>query len=231
MIQTKRYLYETHMHTSEASACGKNTGAELAIAHIKAGYAGIIVTDHFFNGNTSIPKSLPWEERVNLFCKGYENAKKAAEPFSFHVFFGWEYNFNGTEFLTYGLDKTFLLSHPDMLSWTPEEYCHRVRKSGGFISHAHPFREASYIPSVRLYPSLVDAVEVYNARNSKPEHNDKALKYAKEYSLFQTAGSDTHHTGEIAGVGMEFFRELSDIRDFITAVRRSEFVLCTGTGS
>ena len=113
-----------------------------------------------------------------------------------------------------------------MLSWTPEEYCYRVRKSGGFISHAHPFREASYIPEIRLYPSLVDAVEVYNGRNIKP-YNDKAIKYAEEYSLLQTAGSDTHYTDEIIGIGMEFYRELSDIRDFIDAVKRGEFTICT----
>lgn len=199
------------------------------MAHIKAGYAGIIVTDHFFTGNTSIPGWLAWEDRVNLFCKGYENAKKAAEPFNFHVFFGLEYAFDGTEFLTYGLDKTFLLSNPDMLSWTPQEYCYRVRKSGGFISHAHPFREASYIPAIRLCPSLVDAVEVYNARNIRHEYNDRALKYAQEHSLFQTAGTDTHHINDITGAGMEFYQELTDISDFIAAVKSGEFVICKGT--
>ena len=64
------YRYETHMHTSEASACAVSTGAQMADAHKAAGYTGIIVTDHFFNGNSAVPRDLPWEERIDLFCKG-----------------------------------------------------------------------------------------------------------------------------------------------------------------
>ena len=47
-METQRYLYETHMHTSEASACAGSTGAQMARAYKEAGYTGIIVTDHFF---------------------------------------------------------------------------------------------------------------------------------------------------------------------------------------
>ena len=56
------YKYETHLHTKEASACASSTGAEMARAYQAAGYAGIIVTDHFFNGNTAVPANLPWEK-------------------------------------------------------------------------------------------------------------------------------------------------------------------------
>ena len=49
------YKYETHMHTAEASACATSTGAEMARAHKEAGYTGIFITDHFFNGNTTVP--------------------------------------------------------------------------------------------------------------------------------------------------------------------------------
>lgn len=41
------YKYETHMHTSEGSACGASSGAEQVEAYYNAGYAGIIITDHF----------------------------------------------------------------------------------------------------------------------------------------------------------------------------------------
>ena len=51
------YLYETHMHTSEGSACGQSAGAEMARAYAENGYTGIIVTDHFFYGNTADRKS------------------------------------------------------------------------------------------------------------------------------------------------------------------------------
>ena len=73
------FFYETHMHTCQASACGKATGAEQARAYRDAGYTGIIITDHFFGGNTAIDRTLPWEERVDLFWRGYEDAKKEGD--------------------------------------------------------------------------------------------------------------------------------------------------------
>ena len=69
-----QFLYETHMHTAEVSACATGSGAQMVRAYVSLGYAGMIVTDHFFNGNTAISASLPWEKRVDQFCKGYENA-------------------------------------------------------------------------------------------------------------------------------------------------------------
>ena len=68
------FKYETHLHTSETSRCGKSSGAEHVRQFAEHGYAGIFVTDHFFNGNTTVPAELPWEERVALFLRGYEAA-------------------------------------------------------------------------------------------------------------------------------------------------------------
>ncbi len=215
----KGFRYETHLHTSEASQCAEATGAEMVQAHLVAGYSGMIVTDHFFNGNCAISNHYPWEERVRRFCMGYDSAVKEATHTPFKVFFGWEYNYMGTEFLTYGLDRQFLLNHPDMLSWPLLKYFDKVHEQGGFISHAHPFREASYIAELRLFPEYVDAVEVVNLRNDKPAYDKKALEYAKRHGLYQTQGSDTHKTAPLGGGGMVFDYELQTIQDFIRAVK------------
>ena len=70
-----KYIYETHLHTSTASACGKSKGNEYISLYKELGFSGIFVTDHFFNGNCGVPENLSWKERINLFCKGYEEAK------------------------------------------------------------------------------------------------------------------------------------------------------------
>ncbi len=215
----RKFKYETHLHTSEVSACAVSTGAQMVRAHYEAGYSGIIITDHFFNGNTSIPRNLPWEKRVELFCAGYENALEEARNLPFSVFFGWEYADQGTEFLTYGLGKDFLLSFPDMLSWPIEKYLSVARQHGGFISQAHPFREVWYIKAIRLFPEHVDAIEVCNASHSDPRFDERALELAQKYSLYQTAGSDTHDIDRMYGGGMEFDRELESIEEFIQAVK------------
>lgn len=215
----KKYKYETHMHTMEASACAGSTGAEMVRAYYRAGYSGIIVTDHFFNGNSCIPAHLPWAQRVELFCRGYENALQEARKLDFHVFFGWEYNDNGAEFLTYGLGKDFLLKHPDMLSWPIEKYLRVVREHGGFVSQAHPYREAWYIGEIRVFPELVDAIEVRNTSHRDPIFDKRALELANKYGLCHTGGSDAHFAEYLPGGGMEFDCELLTIEDFIRAVK------------
>ncbi len=217
------YIYETHLHTKEASACAGTYAKDYIKAYKDKGYSGIIVTDHFFNGNTCIPKELTWKERVELFCRGYENAAEEGYKQNFSVFFGWEAGFYGTEFLIYGLDKEWLLNHDDILSWSVEEQYEKVSSDGGMVIHAHPFREAFYIPEIRLYPEHVDGVEAVNISNDRLDisYNSKAIEYAKKYNLPMTGGSDIHNLPAMDG-GTEFDSKLTDIKDFIRAVKNHE---------
>jgi histidinol phosphatase-like PHP family hydrolase len=212
------YQYETHLHTTEASACAVRSAAEHVRYYKELGYAGIIVTDHFFNGNTNIPNDLPWEERVDLFCRGYENAKTEGDRIGLSVFFGWEANFQCTEFLIYGLDKEWLKSHPDILSWSIEEQYQRVKEDGGFVVHAHPFRVRPYIKEIRLFPDCVDAVEAINVGNHNDDFDRKALLYARKHKLPVTAGTDAHGRDSLYS-GVAFHHKLENINDFITGIK------------
>ncbi len=218
------YLYETHLHTMEASACSIMSGAEQARYYKEAGYAGIIVTDHFLNGNSCIPKDLPWEERIDLFCKGYENAKEEGDKIGLSVFFGWEANFHSTEFLIYGLDKIWLKNHPEMLSWTVEEQYNRVHEDGGFVVHAHPFRMRPYIKEIRLFPEAIDAVEVINVGNRSEEVDNKALEYAKKHNLPVTAGTDAHGI-ENYHTGLALKHKAEDISSLMNCIKSGNYEL------
>lgn len=217
------YWYETHMHTSQASACGKSSGDEMARAYKEHGYTGIIITDHFFNGNSAIPRGLPWAQRVEGFCKGYEQAKTTGDLIGLQVFFGWEYADHGMEFLTYGLGKDFLLAHPDMLSWPIEKYFEVVHEAGGFLVQAHPYREAPYIHKVVTYEKYMDGIEVQNLGNSTIEADLKAMQLAQENHLYRTAGSDEHNHESFRGGGMALNRRVKDIFDFIQAVKEDDW--------
>ena len=170
------YLYETHLHTSQGSACGIDVGREMAKACKAAGYTGIIVTDHNWGGNTAIDKGMPWEEWVNAFVKGYEDAKRAGDDIGLDVFFGYEAGYQGTEFLIYGVDKDFMLAHEELRTASVEKQYSLIHGAGGMVIHAHPFREEYYIPKIRLFPEYVDGVEGVNATHSNSRsksHNDK----------------------------------------------------------
>lgn len=224
------YLYETHLHTKQSSACAWDTGYDMAKACHEYGYAGIFVTDHNWGGNTCTDRSLPWEEWVREFSSGYLDAKRYADEHEdFDVFFGYEAGFCGTEFLIYGITPQWLIDHPQIREAGLEEHLRLVRGAGGMVIHAHPFREEWYIPEIRLFPQLVDGVEGINATHSchkstahnKTVYDDRAVAYAREHRLPMTAGSDIHATNLFGG-GTAFRRRLSSVEDYCAAIRNDE---------
>lgn len=222
MVNEYPYLYETHLHTNVASACGQATPEEMAIACKEYGYTGIIVTDHNWGGNTCVDKSLSWEEHIDKYCLSYERAKAKGDEIGLQVFFGLEAGFDATEFLIYGLTKDYLKVHPEYRNATVEEQYEIVHNGGGIVIHAHPYREEFYIPEIRLFPDYIDGVEGVNATHVSPLgkaqgkngiFDERARKYAKDLGLPMTAGSDIHST-VLFGGGIRTKKKLSDINDF-----------------
>ena len=186
------YLYETHLHTSEGSACGEITGPDYIDYMIGKGYNGIVVTDHFFTGNCAVDRSLPWAEKVRLHCDGFRKASEASAGRDFDVIFGMEYNFDGDEFLIYGLDEQWLLDSGDITGLGRQELHEKVRESGGVMVHAHPFRERNYLRDIKLTPDVCDGIEVYNAANTA-NMNALAYEYAVKLGVPMIGGSDIHY--------------------------------------
>lgn len=216
------FLTETHMHTAEASGCASATGAEQAEQYKSLGYDTVIVTDHFFNGNSAVDRSQPWEKRIDDFCLGYEHAKQRGDEIGLNVLFGFEYTWDGADLLTYGVGKDWLKANGDVMEISVYEFCDRVHATGGVIVHAHPFRQEFYIKDLKFLPYQTDAVEVYNARNRMTEWNDRAVWYADQFGFVHTAGSDCHNVenGIFSGVKTEF--EIKTIGDYIRALRQNE---------
>jgi hypothetical protein len=230
------YLYETHLHTCQGSACARDTGPDMVKAAMEYGYAGIIVTEHNWGGNTCINRKLTWEEWVQNFALGYIDAKVYGDAHDFDVFFGYEAGYYGTEFLIYGVDVEWMLAHPELRHAGMEEHFRLIHEAGGMVIHAHPYREEWYIPEIRLYPDLVDGIEGVNATHSNsrsqnhnnPEFDRKAIEYAVKNNLPMTAGSDIHTTDMLGG-GVAFKRKLSSIQDYCNAIRQGEdYVLTNG---
>ncbi|MDY0287336.1 MAG: PHP-associated domain-containing protein [Sphaerochaeta sp.] len=225
-MRREGFLYETHLHTEEASACAQSWAKDYIKPYKEAGYSGIIVTDHFFNGNTNIPSSLGWEERVSLLCRGFEHAKEEGDLQGLSVFFGFEAAYGDDEYLIYGLDKQWLLSHPQIMDWSREQLFKEVERMGGCMIQAHPFRERDYLDSIILYPHLVHGIEVGNNENDA-EHDRKAFAYAQAHDLSMSCGNDIHHVSKIgsATMGVVFDTPLRSIDDFITAIKQKENTL------
>ena len=235
------YLYETHCHTNEASACAVNSGPEMVRAYKAGGYAGIMVTNHFWRGNNCIDQSLPWEQWVRGYCAGYRAAKEEGDKIGLSVFFGLETNFKATEFLVYGIDEQWLINHPEIKTDSVEEQYKIIKNAGGMVVHAHPFRIVKgIVEEVRLYPEFIDAVESRNASHSNPhchkpqsipQFDIDAVKYAEKYNLPQTAGSDNHDTNMLNG-GVAVEKPFEMVFDYMdTLLNRRPYTLFDGSGN
>lgn len=236
------YTYEMHCHEYLSSKCGRFTPEELARTYAQQGFDGIVVTDHFFNGNCAINWDLPWKERVEQFCSGYEQVKEAGKKYGLDVFFGFEYSVNnrpggkyfcnpahpeknspvGCDFLIYGLGKEWLLSKDEsILDMEVNDFMQMVRKEGGFVVQAHPFRlEKSYMNHISLFPLFTDGVEVLNSKpNTMGRANKLAKKYAKEYNFYRIAGSDAHGNDREYFAVVKTSEKAESIHDLIRQIK------------
>lgn len=212
------FLYETHLHTCEASKCGVAHGEDYIAFMMNRGYSGMIVTDHFIRGNTRVPDDRPWKERMEIYASGYERALKASEGFDFNVMFGVEFYFGKDEYLLYGIDKEWLINNECILDMTRHELHEAVRNAGGIMIQAHPFRERDYLFDIKLAPSACDGVEVYNAANGA-NMNALGYEYTVELDLPMSAGSDIHALHNADMGGMLFENKIDSIEEFVRAMR------------
>jgi predicted metal-dependent phosphoesterase TrpH len=108
---------------------------------------------------------------------------------------------------------------------TPVETIQRLRNQGAFISVSHPFdswrsgawKEADLLEIV----SLVDAIEIFNARCTASVDNQRAVEFAHQHHLPGTAGSDAHAAFELGNVRLELpqFEGPDELRNVIVQGR------------
>lgn len=214
------YRYETHCHSSQCSRCAHSSAQELVSAFHQAGYAGLVLTDHFIHGNTAVDTALPWEAQMRRYYGAYLDAKAAAQGLDFDVIFGIEHAYGGgQEVLCYGIDLDFLLSNPDIPQLSLAEFAERVHGYGGILIQAHPYRYGGWEVPVRL--DLVDGIEVYNAGNP-PQKNAMALEKASERPCIQTSGGDIHyiHSDNVGMAGIALPYRVHDEKELAAALKQ-----------
>lgn len=211
------YRYETHLHTSPASACGHASATESVAFYKKIGYAGVFITNHFLDVNVGCDRTLPYEAQLDFYFADYYEAKKL-ETEDFSVFLGVENNYLGAHFLIYGLAPEWYYAHPECLTMKKNNLLPMMQEAGALVIQAHPFREDAWIPHLSLFPRATHGVEIFNS--SRPdEENAMALPYAEHYGLLHFAGSDNHRAANHARLGgMEGEERIRNESDFVRLV-------------
>ena len=217
------YLYETHVHTSPLSACGRATSKETLDYYKSAGYAGVFMTNHFIDGNCRYDlHDLPYEERIRAFFADQDEAVEYGKTIGLDVFSAFEMSYKGTDFLIYGIDAEWCIAHENMHEIKKSTLLTMLKEDGALIIQAHPYREDPWIDHIRLYPRHVHGVEIFNACRWDFDNEFSAL-YCKYYGLIPFAGSD-NHIGEKRPVfgGMATETPIIDATDFKNKVLSGE---------
>lgn len=215
------YRYETHLHTSPASRCAHASVEESVNFYKALGYAGIFITNHFLDGNFGGDRTLSYEKQLDLYFADYYEAKKHEEN-GFSVFLGVEHSYRGTDFLVYHLAPEWYYDHPECLTIKKSELLPLMQETGALIIQAHPFREATYIDHIRLFPRAVHGIEVLNASRNDAE-NAMAALFADHYGLLHFAGSDNHSAAMQGRLGgMESVTPVPNERVFAERVLAGE---------
>lgn len=222
------YVFELHFHTSEVSACGNVSAADGVRAYAEKGYAGLVVTDHFYRGYfDSLPDTLSWPEKVDRFLAGYRTAEREGKACGIRVLPGMELRFDGSanDYLVYGMTEELLRETVAPYEWTEGRFSAFAREHGLLFAQAHPFRPGL----TRCAPALLDGVEIYNGNRRHNSHNDLAAAFAEENGLLPLAGSDFHEWEDLQYAGAEFERLPLDAADLVKLLRSRAYRLCTGT--
>lgn len=175
----RRVRVDTHTH-SEYSPDSRTSLTDQARAINAAGIDVVCATDH----NT---------------IEGALRLREIADGFS--VVVGEEISTRDGEMIGLFLERAL----PRDLSG--EETIARIREQGGIVVIPHPFsvnrRYHMRRPSLDRLRALVDAIEVFNAREAFGLENRRAAAYAHEHGLLGTAGSDAHRAAEIGNAFVE----------------------------
>ena len=195
MKSDRIYKYEMHIHTARCSGGGADIRDHIDTL-IRKGYSGMVVTNHFFNGDTKVDRNLSWEAFVDAYRQDYLYGLEYAREKDFDLLFGLEEHVGyGQEILLYGITPELIAAHPELKNPDPVAYAEVVHAAGGLVYQAHPYRAAPWI--IRAEPleclDKLDGIEVYNAGNY-PQWNESAQRLADELGLACTAGSDGHGT-------------------------------------
>lgn len=166
---------DLHVHSSERSQCARSSEEAQIGAAIAAGLDALVFTDHH--------RLVPVERLAAL------NHQYAP----FQVWGGVEITAEGEDFLVLGLRHDAL----EASGWKYADLHRLVRREGGFIALAHPFR---FHPDIRVdlkrYP--VDAMEVHS--NNIPLASEERIRaLAAELDLPLLCNSDAHSSERIGG--------------------------------
>ena len=221
------FQYDMHVHTCPCSGGGSDIRKHID-ALIEKGFAGMVVTNHFYYGDNRIDRKLPWDRFVDAYRQDYLYGLSYARERDFDLLFGVEEHVgDGREILIYGVTPDFLSAHPELKMASAEAYAEAVHAAGGMVFQSHPYRASRYVrkPFPLECLDVMDGIEVYNQAND-PAWNESAKALAEKEGFLVVAGSDAHDT-DAARAGIAANERIRTNEDLVRILKSGAYtVVC-----
>lgn len=219
------YKFDTHVHCSETSPCARVPGGETARLYSRAGYQGLVVTDHYEGDFFGRLAGLSWEAKAEAFLRGYRACREEGERLGLTVLLGMEIRLNqGPEdYLVFGLREELLLDRPELFRLSLKELAALAERENLLIYQAHPFRKGLS----RAPAALLHGMEAYNGNKRSDSRNEEALRYAEETGSPCSSGSDFHWEEDLGRGGLLLPRPVetnADLREYLRGEPRPTLI-------
>ncbi len=194
------WCYDLHVHTAEVSVCGHLAARDVVDLTASAGYAGIVITDHYYEFFFKRHAGKPWITQVDAYLQGYRNALRAAEARGLTVLLGAEMRFvdDPSDYLVYGIDEDFLVAHPHAYRWDIRWLARETEGTEVRIFQAHPFRRRDTVVPI----GSLHGLEVLNGNPRHDSHNEEAWAAAEANDMLMISGSDIHQHEDVGRGGI-----------------------------
>lgn len=216
------FKYDTHVHTSEVSYCGKVPAKEAVKMYKDSGYHGIVITDHYYDSYFIGLSDRTWNEKIDCYLEGYNIALNEGKKLGLKVILGMEIRFleNANDYLVYGIDEKYLRNHKELYKLSLKEFRELTKGENILIFQAHPFR-----PKMIPAPAeLLDGIEVYNGNPRHNSNNHLAYEYALKNRLRMLSGSDFHRRDDLAAGGIIVSESIDNSHEFSDIIRNNEII-------
>ncbi|NLC69233.1 MAG: PHP domain-containing protein [Clostridiaceae bacterium] len=219
----RTYKYDVHVHTSEVSPCGRIGAREVVNLYKEAGYDGIVITDHYFDGYFEKYHSCSWDEKMVCFLEGYRKAREEGKNIGLNVLLGIELRFVGSinDYLVFGVTEEFLKNNPELYKLNLQQFNELKKGHDILIYQAHPFRPNQAIERA----GLLDGIEVYNGNPRHDSRNYLAYSFALEDGLRMISGSDCHQLEDVARGGIVTMEDITDEAGLVEVLRKEAISL------
>ncbi len=220
------YKYELHCHTGSVSLCATITPKDLVRKYEKAGYSGLVLTDHYSPMTFMLHHYLRPQKAMEYYLSAYHELRAWCGN-SFTVLLGLELRRYATvnDYLVYGVEEEWLRHQPNMLRWNEKMLYNEAHRQGYLVYQAHPFR-----PLIRRCdPRYLDGIEGFNG-HTDPSRNKKALDWAQSLHKPMTSGSDTHHLTDLICGGIETETPIRSNADLLDTLCHQTYTLLTTEG-